>query len=323
MTAYSRKVEMSSKPAAKRPSKQQKHFTKLGLLFVSPWIIGFLLFSVYPIASAVYYSLTEYNIFQPPQFVGIKNYIDLFTNRYFPISLGNTMYMAFIGLPIGLVVALMLALLLSHEMKGMAFFRTVYYLPTVVPIVASAMLFIWLLNGDYGLLNEGLRRIGIKGPNWLSNPSTTKMSLILMDTWRCGQSMIIFLSALKAIPRSFYEAAELDGAGPVRRFFSITLPYIGPTIQFNLVIGLIASFQYFTQAFIFSSVTSIGSGYQTIGGGPRNSLLFYSLELYRQAFSYLKMGYACAMAIVLFLIVLVVTMLAMWMMERRISYDVE
>lgn len=312
------------KPIAKRgKTKQEKRFIRLGLLFTLPWIIGFLLFQIYPICSAIYYSLTDYNVFQAPNFIGLKNYTELFHNKYFPTCVGNTLYISFLGLPLGLSVALLLALLLAHEMKGMAIFRTIYYLPTLVPVVASAMLFVWVLNGDYGLLNVALRSIGIKGPNWLSNPATTKLSLILMDTWRCGQTTIIFLSALKAVPKSFYEAAELDGAGPCRRFFSITLPYIGPTIEFNLIMGLISSFQYFTQAYVFSSVTGIGSGYQTIGGGPRNSLLFYSLELYRQAFSYLKMGYACAMAIVLFIIVLIVSMVVMWMMERKISYDVE
>lgn len=316
-------LRQSNKPPKRAKSKQEKRFFRLGLLFAMPWVIGFLCFQLYPICSAIYYSLTDYNVFQPPTFIGLKNYATLFTNKYSKIGLQNTLYMACLGLPISLVVSLLLALLLSQDFKGMAIFRTVYYLPTVVPVVASAMLFIWVLNGDYGLLNMALRSIGIKGPNWLSDPNTTKLSLILMDTWRSGTTTVIFLSALKAVPRHFYEAAELDGAGPVRRFFSITLPYIGPTIEFNVVMGLISYFQYFTQAYVFSSVTGLGSGYQTIGGGPRNSLLFYSLELYRQAFGYLKMGYACAMAIILFLIVLAVSMLAMHLMEKKISYDVE
>ena len=143
---------------------------------------------------------------------------------------------------------------------------------------------------------------------------------MMMDTWRCGQNTVIFLSALKAVPKSFYEAAELDGAGPVKRFFKITLPYIGPTIQFTLVMGLISSFQYFTQAYVFASVSQMG---QSITGGPKNSLMFYSLYLYINAFSYTKMGYASAMAIVLFLIVLVASFVVMYLMEKRITYDVE
>ena len=305
----------------KRPaSRQERRFFWLGLLFVSPWLVGFLLFQLYPILSALYYSFTDFNIFQPPQFVGLKNYVTLFNDKYFPVSISNTAVMSFIGMPIGLVVSLLLALLLSREVKGMPAFRTIYYLPTVVPIVASAMLFLWVLNPEYGLLNNFLSLFGVRGPSWLSNPKFTKVSLILMDTWRCGQNTVIFLSALKAVPRSFYEAAELDGAGPVKRFFKITLPYIGPTIQFTLVMGLISSFQYFTQAYVFASVSQMG---QSITGGPKNSLLFYSLSLYINAFSYMKMGYASAMAIVLFLIVLAASFLVMYLMEKRISYDVE
>ncbi len=304
----------------KRATKQERRFFFLGLLFVSPWLIGFLLFQLYPILSALYYSFTDYNIFQPPKFVGLKNYITLFNDKYFPVSISNTAVMSFIGMPIGLLVSLLLALLLSKEVKGMAVFRTIYYLPTVVPVVASAMLFLWVLNPEYGLLNNFLSLFGIRGPSWLSDPKYTKISLMMMDTWRCGQNTVIFLSALKAVPKSFYEAAELDGAGPVKRFFKITLPYIGPTIQFTLVMGLISSFQYFTQAYVFASVSQMG---QSITGGPKNSLMFYSLYLYINAFSYTKMGYASAMAIVLFLIVLVASFVVMYLMEKRITYDVE
>ena len=232
----------------KRKSKQERRFFLLGLLFVSPWLIGFLCFQLYPILSALYYSFTDFNIFQPAEFTGLDNYVTLFNDKYSPVSIKNTAVMSFIGMPIGLVVALALAVLLSKEVKGMPAFRTIYYLPTVVPIVASAMLFLWVLNPEYGLLNNFLSWFGIRGPSWLSDPKFTKISLMIMDVWRCGQNTVIFLSALKAVPKSFYEAAELDGAGPVKRFFKITLPYISPTIQFLVVMGLISSFQYFTQA---------------------------------------------------------------------------
>ncbi len=304
---------------AKR-SKQSRRYFWLGLLFSSPWLIGFIGFQLFPILSAVYYSFTEYNLFKPEEFIGLENYTNLFQDQYFPVSIGNTAFMAFIGLPIGLLFALLLALLLSREIKSMPFFRTLYYLPTVVPIVASASLFLWILNPEYGLLNMFLELFGIRGPSWLSDPTYTKPALIIMDTWRCGASMIVFLSALKAVPKEFYEAASLDGAGPIRRFFNITLPYIGPTIQFLFIMGLIQSFQYFTQAYVFASVSNVG---QTIAGGPSNSLLFYSLYLYMQGFTYLNMGYASAMAIVLFLIVLVVSLGAMYFIEKRINYDVE
>ena len=214
----------------KRKSKQERRFFLLGLLFVSPWLIGFLCFQLYPILSALYYSFTDFNIFQPAEFTGLDNYVTLFNDKYFPVSIKNTAVMSFIGMPIGLVVALALAVLLSKEVKGMPAFRTIYYLPTVVPIVASAMLFLWVLNPEYGLLNNFLSWFGIRGPSWLSDPKFTKISLMIMDVWRCGQNTVIFLSALKAVPKSFYEAAELDGANKWQQITSITLPCLIPSI---------------------------------------------------------------------------------------------
>lgn len=304
----------------KAVSKQERRFFWIGMVFALPWIIGFLCFQLYPICSALYYSFTNYNLFQKPTFVGLENYITLFKDPKFSLSLGNTAYMAFLGLPLGLFVALMIALLLNMKIKGMPFFRTIYYLPTVVPMVASAMLFIWVLNPEYGLINNFLKLFGVyPGPSWLSDPRYTKMSLILMDTWRCGQSAIIFLAALKAVPEAFYEAAEIDGAGDFRKFWNITLPSISPTIQFLTIMGLIQSFQYFTQGYVFASIT----GAQQITGGPRDSLLFYSLYLYQQGFSYLKMGYACAMAIILFIVVMSITVVVFKIMDKRVSYDME
>lgn len=300
--------------------KQEKRFFLIGLGFALPWIIGFLCFQLYPILSAFYYSLTDYSIFKPEVFVGFKNYIKLFQDRYFPISIKNTAYMAVFGLPVRIVFALLIALLLNRNVKGMPLFRTIYYLPTLVPIVASAMLFIWVMNPEYGLVNNFLKIFGLTGPSWLSDPKYTKISLIIMDVWRCGQDMIIFMAALKAVPLQLYEAAEIDGAGAFKRFFRITLPSISPTIQFIIVMGLISTFQYFTQAYVFASVSNVS---QTITGGPSNSLLFYSLYLYQQAFSFLKMGYASAMAIVLFIIVMIVTFFAMRIMESRVNYDLE
>lgn len=304
----------------KRVSKQERRFFWTGLLFVLPWVIGFLSFQLYPICSAIYYSFTDYNIFKPETFIGFDNYINLFKDPNFPISIKNTAYMALIGLPIQIIVALLIALVLNLNVSSMPLFRTIYYLPTVVPVVASAMLFIWVLNPEYGLVNNFLGLFGITGPSWLSDPAYTKISLVLMDTWRCGQNAIIFLAALKTVPTSFYEAASIDGAGKLRKFWNITLPSISPTIQFVVIMGLISTFQYFTQAFVFASVSSSA---QTITGGPENSLLFYSLYLYKQGFSYMKMGYASAMAIVLFIIVMIVTFFALRMMENRVNYDLE
>lgn len=315
------KTSSAAKPRLKRQvSRQQRRFFWLGLLFVSPWLIGFLVFNVYPICSAIYYSFCDYSIFTPPKWVGLKNYTALFHDKLIWKSLWNTAYVTVIGLPIGLIVSLCLALLLHQKVKGLPIFRTMFYLPTVVPIVASAMLFLWVLNPEYGILNVGLRAIGIEGPAWLSDPRFTKISLIMMDAWRCGGTMIIFLSALESVPNTFYEAADLDGANAWTKFWKITIPYISPTIQFTTIMGLINSFQYFTQAYVFSSVSQASVA---MPGGPRNSMLFYSLYLYQQGFSYLKMGYASAMALVLFIIVMIVSFFALRFMEQRVNYDVE
>ncbi len=304
----------------KKKSRQERRFFWLGMLFISPWLIGFLLFNVYPILSAIYYSFTDYSVFTKPEWVGLKNYIDIFNDKLIWKSLWNTAYVTVIGLPLGLAASLGLALLLHQKVKGLPFFRTVFYLPTVVPIVASAMLFMWVLNPEYGLLNIALNAFGIQGPSWLTDPRFTKLSLILMDVWRCGGTMIIFLSALESVPDTFYEAAELDGANAWTKFWKITIPYISPTIQFTTIMGLISSFQYFTQAFVFGSVSQSSA---LTPGGPQNSLLFYSLYLYQQGFSYLNMGYASAMALILFVIVMVVSFFALKFMEKRINYDVE
>lgn len=303
-----------------KKSKQQRRFFWLGMLFISPWLIGFLIFKVYPIICAVYYSFTDYSIFNSPVWCGLKNYKTLFSDKLIWKSLGNTAYVTLLGLPLGLIASLGLALLLHQKVKGLPIFRTLFYLPTVVPIVASAMLFLWVLNPEYGLLNIGLRFFGIEGPSWLSDPHFTKLSLIMMDMWRCGGTMIIFLSALESVPETFYEAADLDGANAWTKFWRITIPYISPTIQFTTIMGLIGSFQYFTQAYVFASVAESSQG---ITGGPQNSLLFYSLYLYQQGFSYLNMGYASAMALVLFVIVMIVTFFALRVMEQRVNYDVE
>lgn len=305
----------------KKMTKKEKRFFLYGLLFASPWIFGFFCFQLYPICSALYFSFTEYNIFSPPKWIGMENYKNLiFNDPNFLISLKNTGFMAFIGMPIAIIAALSIALLLNIKNRFMPIFRTIYYLPTVVPIVASAMLFIWILNTEYGLINNIFTFFGSKGPAWLSDPKYTKWSLIMMDTWRCGQTVIILLAALKAVPPQFYEAASIDGANSRKQFFSITLPCISPSLQFVFIMGLISNFQYFTQAFVFASVSANS---QSITGGPGNSLLFYSLYLYKNAFNYMKMGYASSMAIILFIIIMITSFFVLRATEKRMNYDME
>lgn len=270
----------------KRKSKQERRFFLLGLLFVSPWLIGFLCFQLYPILSALYYSFTDFNIFQPAEFTGLDNYVTLFNDKYFPVSIKNTAVMSFIGMPIGLVVALALAVLLSKEVKGMPAFRTIYYLPTVVPIVASAMLFLWVLNPEYGLLNNFLSWFGIRGPSWLSDPKFTKISLMIMDVWRCGQNTVIFLSALKAVPKSFYEAAELDGAGLWKKFWHITMPGLRPTTFYVMVNMIIGSFNVFIQVMMLT------------GGDPNGKTSVLQYLLYDRAFNQFEFGEASAIGMI-------------------------
>ncbi len=301
--------------------RQRLRYNALGILFASPWIIGFLCFTIIPVGMAIYYSFTNYNLFSKCDWIGLKNYIDIFHDKYVAKSLSNTLYATLIGVPLGQIMALLLALLLNQKkIPGIPVFRTVFYLPTLVPTVASCMLFMWVLNGQYGLLNTFLGFFGLKGPYWLTDPNFTKLSLIIMDTWACGTGMVIYLAALRSVPETLYEAAELDGAGPVRQFFSITLPSISPTIQFQVIMSIISHFQYFTQAYVFSSITDTSA---VAGGGPANSMLFYCLYLYRKAFLQFRMGYASAMAVLLAIIVVITTAVVMYFSEKAVSYDAE
>jgi multiple sugar transport system permease protein len=311
---------VNGKAVRNKMSPLNKRYIITGILFAMPWLIGFLLFQLYPIISAIYQSFTDYDIFSPPKWVGLSNYIELLGDKSVVKAFGNTLYMAAIGLPIGLIVALLVALLLNTNVKGLSVYRTIYYLPSVVPVVAAAAVFIWVLNPEYGLLADALRPLGITLPSFVSNPRFTKAGLIIMDTWRCGQSAIIFLAALQAVPKSYYEAAKLDGANTFQRFFHITLPSISPTILFLFITGMIGTFQYFTQGFVFANVTNAT---QRQSGGPANSLLFYSTYLYNNAFSYLRFGYASALAIVLLLVIMATTFLSFKISRSSVNYNME
>lgn len=305
---------------SKKRLSVSKRNTMRGILFALPWMIGFLCFQLYPILCALYYSLTDFNIFGKSNFVGLANYQAMLTDPKIPLSLGNTLYMVVLGLPIGLLLALLLALLMNKNLHCTGLFRTAFYIPTVVPLVAACMLFLWLLNPEYGLIGYVFKLLGLSSPSWISDPEYTKGALIILDSWRCGQSAIIFLAGMQAIPQTFYEAADIDGANWWQKFWSITIPSIAPTIQFLLIMGVIQSFQYFTQGFVFASYSSEQFN---ITGGPKNSLLFYGLYLYQNAFSYLKMGYASALAIFMFIVVAIVTVIAFRVIEKHINYSAE
>lgn len=304
-----------------RASKRRNH-TAAGILFALPWIIGFLAFSLYPIIMSVYYSLTDFNMFQTPKFVGLENYSALFQDEKFYKSLGNTLYMTVLCTPLCLVAGLLLAVLLNQKVRAMPIFRTFFYLPSIVPLVASSMLWLWILNPQYGLLNNILQKLGLYQPNWLTDPRFTKPALLIMGVWGVGSIMIIFLAALQDVPRTLYEAAEIDGANALKRFFYITLPGISPAIFFQLIMGIINNFQYFTQAYLMIG-SSTGGGLNVVSGGAENSLLFYALYLYQNAFNLFKMGKASAMAWILFVVVAVVTAVVFKTQDRWVSYGEE
>lgn len=282
-----------------------------GLLFISPWIVGFLFFTAYPLISSFYYSLTDYDIINPPVFVGLENYKTLFTgDDMFYTVLKNTLYMVFIGLTVITACTVFISILLNNKkVKGMAFFRVIFFLPTFVPFVILSILWVWVLQPDSGVVNTVLGWIGIDGPGWFASPSWSKPAFILMGLWGAGGSIIIYLAGLQGIPESLYEAASIDGANSMQKMFSITLPMLRPVILFNVITGIIGTFQSFAESFIITQ------------GGPNGSTMFYSLYLYQNAFQYAKMGYASAMAWVLLVIALVFTLVLFKVSNRWGSND--
>jgi multiple sugar transport system permease protein len=283
-----------------------------GLAFISPWLIGFLVFTAYPVLASLYYSLTDYRVLRPPHWVGWQNYATLLSgDEYFwRFAVYNTAYM-FLELPANVALGVGLAMLLNQRLKGMALYRTLFYLPSVVPTVAVSMLWLWVLNPQYGLANVLLQRLHADPLGWLTDPKWSKPSFIMMDLWGAGGGMVIYLASLQGVPEHLYEAAVLDGAGWRAKFTSVTLPMISPVIFFNVVLGIIGTFQYFTQTYIMTR------------GGPELSTLFYALYLFQNAFEYFRMGYACAMAWVLFLITLGATLIVFRSSARWVYYEAE
>lgn len=270
-----------------------------GYLFVSPWIIGFLLLTLGPMIVSLYFSFTRYNIVDPPQWIGTANYIRLFNDPLFWQSLGVTLKFAVMALPSGLVLGFILALLLNQKIPGVNLWRTLYFLPSVLSGVAVTLLWVLLFNPQLGVVNQLLGQIGIKGPGWLNDPNWAVPSLVIMGLWGVGQNMIIYLAGLQGVPQDLYDAAKVDGANNIHRFRYVTLPMMTPVLFYNLILGLIGTFSYFTQVYVATGGE----------GGPARSTLFYNLYLYQNAFKYNEMGYASAMAWVLFIVVLALTAL--------------
>lgn len=281
----------------------------MGFAFISPWLIGFFIFTLWPFVRSIYLSFTRYDILSAPEWVGLANYRALFfEDPTFWKSIEVTFKFAFVSIPLGILAGVSLALLLNLRIGGQAFYRTFFYVPSIVPVVATSVVFVWIMNPQIGLLNGLLRNVGVEGPNWLNDPNWALWSLVLVSLWGVGGSMVIYLAGLKDIPQSLYEAALVDGAKATTRLRHITLPMMTPVIFFNLVMGVIGTFQYFTNAFIMT------------GGGPQDATMFYSLYLFNRAWRYLDMGYASAMAWLLFLIIVVFTGVIFATQRRWVHY---
>ncbi len=293
-----------------------KNETKQGWLFVSPWVIGFVLLTAGPMLYSLYLSFTASSLLSPSQWIGLENYRRMFDDPIFYRSLGNTAYYALLGVPLGMLLSLGLALLLDAPVRGQQIFRTLFFLPSVTNTVALSLLWLWLLNPEFGLLNTALQAIGIEGPLWLQSEAWSKPALVLMSLWTVGGQVIICLAALQGVPRELTEAAAIDGAGPVRRFFAVTLPMISPALLFNFIMGLVGALQVFTQAFVMTGGVQPGSE-----GGPNQSTLFIVLYIYKKAFQEYEMGYASALAWALFVIITLCTWLAWKVSQSRVHYE--
>ncbi len=290
-------------------SVQRRH-TRAGLLFISPWVIGFLAFFVYPFFATLYYSFTNFNGIQSAKVIGFTNYVDLFHDPLFKTSLFNTFYYTACELPLSTIVALGLALLLNMDVKGRAIYRTIFYIPSIVPLVASCLIFVWIFNPDSGIVNDLLTDVHIPGPGWFFSIAWSKPSFILLGLWGLGQPMVIYLAGLQSVPREMYEVADLDGARPWQRLRYVTLPMISPVILFNVILQLVLCIAYFTQAQVIENGDA---------GGPGTSTWFYVQYLYEQAFEYLKFGYSSAMAFFLF-VVSALIMVALFKSSSRWVY---
>lgn len=280
-------------------------------IFMAPVILGLLLFTLGPVIASLFLSFTEYNLLSDPKWIGVDNYLKMYDEALFWKSLQVSTIYSVVSVPLGLILALFLAVLLNQKMRGMYLFRSIYYLPTVISGVGVAMLWRWIFNGQYGVINTLLKYIGIKGPNWLVDEHWALPALIITSIWGVGGTMLIFLAGLQGIPQELMEAAEIDGAGRWQQFRHITMPLISHVTFFNLVLGIIGALQVFTDAYVITQ------------GGPNNATLFISVYLYRHAFMYLNFGYAAALAWVLFIIVLVLTLFVFRSSPFWVFYETE
>lgn len=299
-------------PRARGMSKVERRNQLMGMLFISPWLIGFLLFALFPLIASLYYSMTNYDFIRQPQFIGLTNYVRLFTiDPDFWTVMYNTLYYVGFGVPLGVAVAFLIANLLNSNIKGRTLFRSVIYIPSIVPAVCTAMVWLFILNVQFGAINGILKTLGMSTIPFLSSPELAKPSLIMIYVWAQGTAVVIFLAALQDVPRSLYDAALVDGANAWARFWNVTVPMCTPVILFNFIMGIIVAFQDFTLPFVLT------------GGGPMKSTEFYVVSLYRNAFVQFSIGKASAMAWILFLIILLFSVLLFRSSARWVYYGGE
>lgn len=288
--------------------------TRAGWISISPWVIGFLIFTAWPVLSSLYFSFTKYDVISSPEWVGLQNYRKVLTDDpRFTKAVVNTVVYAALFVPLHVASALGVALLLHQARKLTGIFRTVYYLPSITPAVATAYLWIWILNPNDGIVNETLRALHLPAPAWTVDPAWTKPTIVVSQLWLLGGAMIIFLAGLNDIPVTLYEAAKLDGAGAWRRFKDVTLPMLSGVTFFVTTISTISALQVFTQGYVMFDKN----------GGPRNSALFIIMYLFKRAFEYFQMGYASAIAWMLFLIILAITLVQFRLSKRWVYYETE
>lgn len=300
----------AASPVVRRRLKHTQLESLTGWLLVTPWLLGFVAFTAGPMLASIALSLTTWDLLSPPKWVGLSNYVKLTTGDPFVLkSLRVTTVYSFVSIPLGVVLGLFVALLLNEDIKWQAFARTVFYLPSVVSGVAVSLLWRWIFSPDFGLLNAALALVGIDGPAWLYDTRTALPALIIMSLWGVGGAMVIYLAGLQSVPTSLYEAATIDGATAFKRFWNITLPMISPVIFFQTVMGIIGALQTFTQAYIMTD------------GGPKESTMLFMLYLYRNAFQYFRMGYASALAWVLFFYILILTLIVFRSSSAWVYYE--
>jgi multiple sugar transport system permease protein len=306
----------AAEPLAAAPASRPRRLTNAareaiwGYVFIAPWIAGFLLFSAGPILATVYLAGTEYNVVEPPRWIGLENFSRLLGDDLYARALAVTLEYSVLRVALIIVVGLGFALLINARLRGIVLFRVALYLPSVIPLVAASVLWLWFLNPQFGFLNPALRELlGMAPPNWLRDPDFALIAIVALSVWQVGHTMMIFLAGLQEIPQELYEAADIDGARPWQRLLRITLPMMTPTIYFNLIVGIISAFQAFAAVWILTR------------GGPANTTMIYVAYLYRRGVEFLEMGYASAMALILVGIILALTLLVMTTSDRWVSYD--